>query len=588
MLTLKNITIKNFMSIGAVTQSVNFENKDLVLVLGENLDLGGNDSRNGVGKSTLVNALSYALYGSALTNIKKNNLINKTNGKNMLVTLEFGMDGRDYRIERGRSPNKFSFFMDGDEIGKDETDEAQGDSRMTQAEVERVIGLSHTMFKQIVALNTYSEPFLSMRAHDQREIIEHLLGITKLSEKANVLKEEIKVTKDGIKEEEFRIKAINEANKRFEENIRSIKIKSATWQRKHDGQIEEIRNGIAVLSGVDIEKEIELHKLAAVAIEQKKKLQSIERDIDSYGKQLKSAKRLATQLEKQLATTEEKTCPTCGHDLEEHKHEEIAAKLTKDYAKATDTVDELEREIATLEQEKIDMPPALVPKTFYDSIEDAYNHRGSLEALENDLTRELARENPHIEQISDMENSGIQEIDYATMNTLTELRDHQEFLLKLLTSKDSFIRKKIIDQNLAYLNSRLKHYLEKLGLPHSVKFLSDLNVEITEHGRDLDFDNLSRGERTRLILSLSFSFRDVYESLNSPISLLFIDELIDNGLDTAGVESALGVLKKISRDSKKNIFLISHKDELIGRVDNVLRVVKEGGFTSIDEESDLV
>lgn len=588
MLTLKNITIKNFMSVGAVTQSVNFENKDLVLVLGENLDLGGNDSRNGVGKSSLVNALSYALYGSALTSIKKNNLINKTNGKNMLVTLEFSMEGREYRIERGRSPNKFCFFMDGDEIGKDETDEAQGDSRMTQAEVERVIGLSHTMFKQIVALNTYSEPFLSMRASDQRDIIEHLLGITKLSEKANILKEEVRVSKDAIKEEEFRIKAIAEANKRFEDNIRSAKIKSAAWQKKHDAQLEEIRGAIEVLAGLDIEKEIEKHKAAAEATEINNKRKSLLRDIESYQKQQKTNNRLVSQLKKQLETTEEKTCPTCGHDLEEHKHEEIYARLEKDYNKAVTTADELEREIEVLNTEasNLEVPPT--PKTFYDNIEDAYSHRGSLEALENDLVKEEARENPHLEQIADMQTSGIQEIDYTTLNELTSLRDHQEFLLKLLTSKDSFIRKKIIDQNLAYLNARLKHYLTKLGLPHEVKFLSDLSVEITEHGRDLDFDNLSRGERTRLILSLSFSFRDVYESLNSPISLLFIDELIDNGLDIAGVESALGVLKKISRDNKKNIFLISHKDELVGRVDNVLRVVKEGGFTTIDEETDLV
>ena len=100
-------------------------------------------------------------------------------------------------------------------------------------------------------------------------------------------------------------------------------------------------------------------------------------------------------------------------------------------------------------------------------------------------------------------------------------------MLKLLTNKDSFIRKKIIDQNLSYLNTRLSHYLVKTGLPHEVMFKSDLEVEITQYGRDFDFDNLSRGERTRLILSLSWAFRDVYESINDKINLLFIDELID-------------------------------------------------------------
>ncbi len=126
-----------------------------------------------------------------------------------------------------------------------------------------------------------------------------------------------------------------------------------------------------------------------------------------------------------------------------------------------------------------------------------------------------------------------------------------------------------------------------MGLPHLVKFRSDLEVEITMYGKEFDFDNLSRGERTRLILSLSWSFRDVYESMNGKINLLFIDELIDNGLDASGVDSALGILKKMGRENKRNIFLISHRDELIGRVTNVLKVIKEGGFTSLESSEDI-
>ena len=127
-----------------------------------------------------------------------------------------------------------------------------------------------------------------------------------------------------------------------------------------------------------------------------------------------------------------------------------------------------------------------------------------------------------------------------------------------------------------------------LGLPHTVKFLNDLNVSIEELGRSLDFDNLSRGERNRLILSLSWAFRDVWENLYHPINLLFIDELIDSGLDTSGGENTLAILKKMSRERKKNIFLISHKDELVGRVNNVLKVVKENGFTTYSTDVEIV
>jgi DNA repair exonuclease SbcCD ATPase subunit len=191
------------------------------------------------------------------------------------------------------------------------------------------------------------------------------------------------------------------------------------------------------------------------------------------------------------------------------------------------------------------------------------------------------------EQIEDMTKTALEEINYDQINELTKVKDHEEFLLKLLTNKDSFIRKKIIDQNLSYLNSRLSYYLEKIGLPHQVEFLNDLTVSITELGRDLDFDNLSRGERNRLILSLSWAFRDVWESLYQKINLLFVDELVDSGLDSSGMESSLAILKKISRDSKKSVWLVSHRDELVSRVENILRVTKSNGFTSYETDIEV-
>ena len=220
------------------------------------------------------------------------------------------------------------------------------------------------------------------------------------------------------------------------------------------------------------------------------------------------------------------------------------------------------------------------PDTYYDTVEQALKHQNNLKSLESQLLIKADETDPYQEQIDELQNTAMVAIDWTNINELNSVKEHQEFLLKLLTNKDSFIRKKIIDQNLAYLNNRLTYYLDKMGLPHTVTFQNDLTVEIMQLGQDLDFDNLSRGERNRLILGLSWAFRDVWESLYQQVNLLFVDELIDNGLDANGVENALSILKKTARERKKNIFLISHKDELIGRVNNVLKVIKENGFTS--------
>jgi Holliday junction DNA helicase RuvB subunit len=165
------------------------------------------------------------------------------------------------------------------------------------------------------------------------------------------------------------------------------------------------------------------------------------------------------------------------------------------------------------------------PKMFYDKEEDAIQHRTTIEGLVTQIDSKKTEIDPYAEQIDEMTNQALEEISYDTLNDLTKLQEHQEFLLKLLTSKDSFIRKKIIEQNLSYLNARLTHYLDRIGLPHTVVFQNDLTVSIEELGRELDFDNLSRGERNRLILSMAWAFRDVFESLYTPINVLFIDEI---------------------------------------------------------------
>ena len=220
MITLKNITLRNFLSVGSVTQAVNLDNQELTLILGDNLDLGGDGARNGTGKTTLIQAVSYALYGTALNNIKQNNLINRTNSKGMLVTLDFEANGVEYRIERGRKTNLLRFFVDG---VNEEDNEAQGENKETQLVIEKIIGMSSTMFRNVVALNTYTQPFLSMSQSQQRDIIEQLLGITLLSEKAEKIKIVIKQNKEDIQHEQLKVQAIEEANKRIEEQINSLK-----------------------------------------------------------------------------------------------------------------------------------------------------------------------------------------------------------------------------------------------------------------------------------------------------------------------------------------------------------------------------
>jgi DNA repair exonuclease SbcCD ATPase subunit len=588
---LKELTVKNFMSVGNQTQAVNFAQENLTLVLGENLDQGGDDSgsRNGTGKTTIVNGLTYALYGNALTNIKKDNLINKINTKGMLVTLSFEKDGVDYRIERGRKPNILKFYVNDVEQETDEIDDAQGDMRETQKDLDELIGMSHDMFKHIVALNTYTEPFLSMRANDQRVIIEQLLGITLLSEKAEALKELNKQTKDLIFQENADIEAAKKSNEKIQASIDSLLTRQMAWGKQHQQELEKIARSIVELEGVDIEDELAKHAALKAYDEKAAKLKSLNKERATLESAIAQAERSVTKYDGELAKLANKTCHACEQQLHDHKHEEMTSTAQAHLDEAKKYLDKVTKDRNKIQTE-IDTIGDINgrPSTYYDTIEEALKHQNNLQSLETQLTVKSGETDPYQEQIEDLRMTAMQPISWDKINDLTSIKDHQEFLLKLLTSKDSFIRKKIIDQNLAYLNNRLTYYLDKMGLPHIVSFQNDLTVTITQLGQDLDFDNLSRGERNRLILSLSWAFRDVWESLYQQINLLFVDELMDNGLDASGVEGGLAVLKKMARERKKNIFLISHKDELIGRVNNVLKVVKENGFTFYANDLEIV
>jgi DNA repair exonuclease SbcCD ATPase subunit len=580
---IKELTVKNFMSVGNQTQAVNFAQENLTLVLGENLDQGGDDngSRNGTGKTTIVNALSFALFGNALTNIKKDNLINKINNKNMLVTLAFEKDGIDYRVERGRKPSIMKFYVNNEEQGAEESDDAQGDMRETQKDLDELLGMSHDMFKHIIALNTYTEPFLSMKAADQRAIIEQLLGVTLLSEKAEALKELIRQTKDDIFQESADIEAAKKSNDKIQQSIDALAVRQNAWNTQHDTDLEKIGRAIIELENVDIDKELESHTKLKVYDEQSAKIKSLNKERATLESAMSQAEKSVAKYTKELESLANKTCHACEQALHDHKHEEMTATAQGHLNEANKYLSKVTADLAKINKELVSIGDINGrPQTYYDSLEQALKHQNTIQTLETQLTVKAGETDPYQDQIDDLKNTAMQEITWESVNTLNTLKEHQEFLLKLLTSKDSFIRKKIIDQNLAYLNNRLTYYLDKMGLPHTVTFLNDLTVEIMQLGQDLDFDNLSRGERNRLILSLSWAFRDVWESLYQSINLLFIDELIDNGLDASGVEGALAVLKKIARERKKNVFLISHKDELIGRVNNVLKVIKENGFTS--------
>ena len=678
MLKLKTLTMRNFLSVGNVTQAIRLDEHGLSLVLGHNSDSNGGITKNGAGKTAILQAISFALYGLPLTKIKIDNLINNINQRGMLVTLDFDLDDRTYRIERGRKPNILKFFVNGEEI----EDMSRGENRETQDDITTLVGMSHQMFTHVVALNTYTIPFLRLRAAEQREVSEELLGVTQISTRAETLKKLMGTTKDCLRQEEANINAANAVNLRVNAEIAQAEARRAKWETDHQTHVTDLAKQIEELSIIDFDKEKAVFDALDAWNTHQRDLQTnlqgqtanlnrvladigrIEREITSLqasnmssgfasteqrlvkdkcryeaevtrlDQRLPALEQAISDIQDSIANPGEHNCVTCSQPLEgtdhlkkvmENLETQLSTKLVEldsvqeQANRLRETVAGVEKEIADnkivmettladaaarlttltselspLEKER-DTAKKMIsdakdrmssdeekPHTIFASRDELYDTKHLLDNCVQELERERSKINPNLQHLASLV-ATLQPVDFDEINRLTELFRHQDFLMKLLTNKDSFVRKKIIDQNLHYLNTRMNFYLEKLGLPHEVVFQNDLTTEISLLGRDFDYEQLSRGEMNRVIMAVSWAFRDVWESLNHSINLIWVDELLDSGLDSNGSEAALGVLKSFGRN-RKNVFLISHRDELVGRIDRTLLVSKDNGFTTITED----
>ncbi|UYE98672.1 recombination endonuclease subunit [Xanthomonas phage XbC2] len=706
MLNIKRITMRNFFSFGNAPQVLELDSTDLALVLGQNNDASvGDDNagrRNGVGKSAIIQGIVFGLYGKSIGNdIKIPNLVNKINAKNCEVIIDFEKNGVEYRVERGRSPTYFTFLTLSED--NEVIDESRGEKKDTQEDLNEILGISQLLFEHIVVMNANVEPFLSLSQQKQREMIEELLCITQLTEKANLLKDMYRETKNQADQEKFKIETITASNKRILQSIESLQLRANEFEQKKAKTIESLVQQLSDYEGIDFTALFDLaskmedaikhnnartvleNRLAQVAVKheeysesliQKKEavLKSIDElskfdiaaelklheDLETWNtldqmlKELKNTKRFKTQelnaatskvmlignniekAQKHLASLVDNKCPMCENTIQgNHNHdnlkktaEETLAELNTSYEAAWHDMNVLTVEVESIEL--FDMPEK--PKTYYPSLSEAKLHEHKLEELKKksteeevniydeelmtlfgelesteikeytetfstdevkdlqrsfdnliaSLEREQSSQNPFFEQIETLQTNSLQPVDYDEYNKLVKLADHQDYLAKLLMNKDSFVRRRIIEQNISFLNNRLQYWIEKSGSLHTVEFLNDLSVDIDLNGQSYDFKQLSRGERTRVIIALNLAFRDTYESLFQGINLLLVDELLDNGLDTGGIESSWHMLQDLSAVRGKNIFVVSHREELIGRANSILRVVKEDSFSTIE------
>lgn len=580
----KSLSIKNFLSYGNVPTVLLLDRPGTTLISGEDLDNSASGTgANGVGKTVLLNALVYAVYDKPVSNISKDNLVNNINKKNMEVIVDFEKGGKSYRIQRARKMKSGAAgnYVHLYENGKDITPDSVAN---TNAKIEKIIGIPYELFVRIVAFSANHVPFLDLpvRSHhgaNQTDIIEELFDLKTLSEKANILKEQIRDTETSLNLHLERAEQIKKEHERHEKQLQSARNRIDAWEQNNAKEIKDLEQKLIQIQEIDIEQQKHFHselskvdKQLSDAIEQQ---QTIERAIKECIKAKKSKS-------DELSHLEDDKCPYC---LQQYSDAESKLNETKN------DINLLEEEIADLEQQ-LDAADTTVENlaTQHKEIKsqitvndlDGLMERVSKQHQYETRLEELRNtSNPFIEPLEELKAIEIDELDMSVVNKLKTEQDHQNFLLKLLTKKDSFVRKALLNKNIPFLNQRLAHYLHDLGLPHTVEFTHEMTAKISQFGRELDFGNLSNGQRARVNLALSFAFRDVLQSIHAQINVCILDEVLDVGLDAVGVQAAAKMLKRKARDEKCSMYIISHRDEIDSAFDERMIVQMSKGFSYV-------
>lgn len=584
MIRFKRLTFKNFMSYGNVPTVVTFDKQGTTLINGENLDEASQGpSSNGSGKSTLINALVYGVYGKPLANVSKNKLINNINEKDMEVVVEFDKEKDQYVIRRYRKKrsagygNVVTISRNGKEITPDSV-------YNTDDFIKNVIGISYDLFVRIVVFSATHLPFLDLplrspQSASQSDLIEQLFDLRILSVKAEALKVIMKDAERDFELKELKAEQIKKERDRHLKQLENARTRVEDWEKNRQTETRRISEKLKMIEGVDVDSQRGFHK---ALIELNGELKDIAAAIKKVESNIKTVSGSIQKIENDLFHLRDDKCPFCLQKYKdapkkikalERELKELKIKLDINQSKLTSST-EIESKISENARE-------INLKITVQNIDELITIKSESDSLLFRLDQLSNATNPHLESYDELKSVKLESSNSKELNELSSLMEHQKFLLKLLTKRDSFVRKKLLDRNLPYLNARLEEYLETLGLPHVVRFTEEMTANISRFGKELDFGNLSAGQRARLNLALAFAFRDVLQRMYMPINVCMLDEVLDVALDEVGVVSAVAMIRNKAKLEKAVFFIISHRDEISGAFDRNITVRMKNGFSRL-------
>lgn len=576
------LSLRNFLSYGNNLTVIELDNPGTTLIVGENLDSTSHGvGANGVGKTTIINAITYALYDKPISDISKDKLVNNINEKNMEVSIEFSIKDVEYSIKRtrkmkaGAAGNNVYLFINGE-------DKTLDSAANTNTKIEEIIGIPYELFVRIVVYFASHKPFLELPKAEQTIIFERLVGLTMLSDKATDLKAIIKETETHIQIKKAKLDMLEKEHERHNIQLANAKDRMDKWEIALKQDLQSLLDQQKVVENTNFEQQQSLHDELIVINEQLAHHVGLSEKISQ---RVREHSRTLDKEQKELVHLRDNKCPYCLQQYGDTEQkietlEQHILELDDNIKSSEDEANKIQSIIQELNDTKQDVL-LLITVPSIKELNSLQTQSNTIEAKIDTLSNST---NPHIDSYNELLSIELDDIIYDEVNELTKELDHQKLLLKLLTKKDSFVRKELLNKYIPFLNSQLHYYLQELGLPHHVVFTHEMTANISQFGKDLDFGNLSAGQKARVNLALSLAFSDVLQRLHAYINICLLDEVLDFGLDAIGAKAAVRLLKQRAKDKDQSMFIISHRDEIGHVLDRTMVIQMSKGFSYISDK----
>lgn len=566
MITFKKVKFKNFLSFGNVFTEIRLDTHHNTCIVG----------KNAAGKSSFMDAITYALFNKAYRPINKPQLINSVNEKDCLVEIEFTVGDVEWKVRRGQKPSIFEIYKNGELL--DQSSSAIDQQRWFE---QTVLKMNYKSFTQVVILgNSNFVPFMQLPAAGRREVIEDLLDIKIFSSMNVVVKEKIKSIKDEVKILEIKKDSLLDKVKMQTDFIEKIEQEGTT-------QIEERNAKIQKLISFSTLTEQENETL----LEESERLNSdLEKNGQSTGK-LKKLGTLKGKLSQKLSTIvsdrnfflDNSVCPTCTQqitqELKEKKKEEYQSsidELETAYEKLKDTIqeeEEREQKFSKLSKDLLEINHKISQNNL--KVNQAKSQIKELEIEIKKIKEKIKNKNLEHEKLKSFE-SDLFDAKEEYIDKKEKIQ-YYEYIHSLL--KDNGVKSKIIRKYLPLINQNVNKYLQMMDFYVNFTLDQEFNEQIkTPVYEDFSYNSFSEGQKQRINLALLFSWRELAKIKNSTnVNLLILDEIFDSSLDSSGIDDFLKIIRYVVKDF--NIFVISHKDGIQDKFDNIIEFEKRGNFS---------